>query len=380
MTDIKRRENIVWIDVLRVLACFLVVFAHCCDPFVAYFDSNYPAFLQGCAIGSMVRCCVPLFVMMTGVLVIPNDMRMGDFYRKRVGRLAVPLLFWSLITPLLYFVYINYIHQSGSMSLDLASFSAEATINKLYTFIFNFNYDTTPFWYLYMLVGLYLIMPVLNAWLKSAERKEVKLFLKVWGVSLLLPMANIVAPLLGYTGNYGNMGLWGVCDWNAFGTFYYVSGFIGYVVLAHYLVRYPLEWSWGRIAAIGIPMFLVGYAITFGGYLKMQELYPGNYAYLEIMWLFTGINVFMMTFPVFITVQKIRFAPSVFIASLARLTFGIYLCHFFVVQMMYDLYATLLPDIPYVCRMVLMAMSVFTVSAFVVWVISRIPILRKVIA
>ena len=215
MTDIKRRENIVWIDALRVLACFLVVFAHCCDPFVAYFDSNYPAFLQGCAIGSMVRCCVPLFVMMTGVLVVPNDMSMGDFYRKRVGRLAVPLLFWSLLTPLLYFVYINYIHQSGSMSLDLASFSAEATINKLYTFIFNFNYDTTPFWYLYMLVGLYLIMPVLNAWLKSAERKEVKLFLKVWGVSLLLPMANIVAPLLGYTGNYGNMGLWGVCDWNA---------------------------------------------------------------------------------------------------------------------------------------------------------------------
>ena len=380
MTETKRGVNIVWIDVLRVLACFLVVFAHCTDPHTAQFDNNYPVFLQGCAMGSLVRCCVPLFVMMTGVLVIPNDMRMSDFYRKRVGRLAVPLVFWSLLTPLFYFVYINYIHRSGSMSLDLASFSAEATINKLYTFIFNFNYDTTPFWYLYMLIGLYLIMPVLNAWLKSAERKEVKLFLKVWGVSLLLPMANIVAPLLGYTGNYGNMGLWGVCDWNAFGTLYYVSGFIGYVVLAHYLVRYPLEWSWGKIAAVGIPMFLAGYAITFGGFLKMQEYYPGNYAYLEIMWLFTGINVFMMTFPVFIAVQKIKFAPSAFVSSLARLTFGIYLCHFFVVQVMYDVYVTLLPGVPAVCRMVLMAVSAFTVSASIVWVISRIPLLRKVIA
>ena len=380
MTKTKRGENIVWIDVLRVLACFLVVFAHCTDPHTAQFDNNYPVFLQGCAMGSLVRCCVPLFVMMTGVLVVPNDMSMGDFYRKRVGRLAIPLVFWSLLTPLLYFVYINYIHLSGSMSLDLASFSAEATINKLYTFIFNFNYDTTPFWYLYMLIGLYLIMPVINAWLKSAERKEVKLFLKVWGVSLLLPMANIVAPMLGYTGNYGNMGLWGVCDWNAFGTFYYVSGFVGYVVLAHYLVRYPLEWSWGKIAAVGIPMFLAGYAITFGGFLKMQEYYPGNYAYLEIMWLFTGINVFMMTFPVFIAVQKIRFAPSAFISSLARLTFGIYLCHFFVVQVMYDVYVTLLPGVPAVCRMVLMAVSAFTVSASIVWVISRIPLLRKVVA
>ena len=50
---------------------FLVVFAHCCDPFVARFDTDRPTFLQGCALGSAVRCCVPLFVMMTGVLLFP---------------------------------------------------------------------------------------------------------------------------------------------------------------------------------------------------------------------------------------------------------------------------------------------------------------------
>lgn len=53
-----------------------------------------------------------------------------------------------------------------------------------------------------------------------------------------------------------------------------------------------------KTLAIGIPMFMAGYAITFGGYLIMQEYFPGNYAYLEIVWLFGGINVFMMTFPV----------------------------------------------------------------------------------
>ncbi|MBQ8695168.1 MAG: acyltransferase, partial [Bacteroidaceae bacterium] len=66
-------------------------------------------------------------VMMTGVLVIPNDMRMGAFYRKRVGRLLVPLIFWSLLTPVLYFLYMNYVHQSGSPSLNPDSFSADAT-------------------------------------------------------------------------------------------------------------------------------------------------------------------------------------------------------------------------------------------------------------
>ncbi len=65
-----------------------------------------------------------------------------------------------------------------------------------------------------------------------------------------------------------------------------------------------------KTLAIGIPMFVTGYAITFGGYLIMQEYFPGNYAYLEIVWLFGGINVFMMTFPVFVCIQKLKIPSS----------------------------------------------------------------------
>lgn len=62
-------------------------------------------------------------------------------------------------------------------------------------------------------------------------------------MTLLLPYAKMFAPMLGYTGNFGNMGLYGVCDWNEFGTFYYVSGFAGYLVLAYYLVKFPPAWT-----------------------------------------------------------------------------------------------------------------------------------------
>ena len=65
------RERIGWIDLLRVIACFLVVFSHSCDPFVAVFDSDRATFLQGALAGSFVRACVPLFVMMSGVLLLP---------------------------------------------------------------------------------------------------------------------------------------------------------------------------------------------------------------------------------------------------------------------------------------------------------------------
>ena len=113
-----------------------------------------------------------------------------------------------------------------------------------------------------MLAGLYLVMPVLSAWLERASRRDLRILLGIWGITLLLPYVKLLAPLAGYVGNYGNMGLYGICDWNEFGTFYYVSGFAGYLVLAYYLVKFPPAWDWRRTLAVCIPMFIAGYLIT----------------------------------------------------------------------------------------------------------------------
>lgn len=376
--EIKKKENIGWIDLLRVLACFLVVFSHCCDPFVAQFDNNRPVFLTGVFSGSFVRACVPLFVMMSGVLLFPVRMSMGEFYKKRIGRILVPLIFWSIVLPLLYFAYMNYGPTTGSPSVVQDSFTFNTALNKIYTFIFNFNYDTTPLWYLYMLIGLYLIIPILSVWLKQASQKDIKLFLFVWGISLLLPYIKMAAPLLGYQGNYGNMGILGICDWNDYGTFYYVSGFIGYLVLAYYLVRFPLTWSWKKMLAITIPLFLIGYLITSIGYVITQKYFPGNYAYLEIVWYFAGINVFMMTFPVFVIVQKMKIPSSPTLSRIASLTFGIYLCHFVFVQMAYDLFDQVFP-IPTFLRIVGMACIAFFVSYVLVRILAQFKFTRRFI-
>lgn len=376
----NQRKNIAWVDLLRVLACFLVVFSHSCDPFVARFDSDYEAFLQGCGLGSAVRCCVPLFVMMTGVLLFPVQTSLGAFYSKRIKRLLLPLAFWSLVLPVAYYFYLGWV-DTGSASIDKSLFTAEMTLKKLYTFIFNFTYDTTPLWYLYMLIGLYFIIPVLSSWTQQASRKDIKIFLAVWGISLFLPYVRILAPVLGYFGNYGHMGLLGECDWNAFGTFYYVSGFVGYLVLAQYLVKYPLDWNWNKTLVVCVPMFVVGYAITYGGYLIMQQYFPGNYAYLEIVWLFSGINVFMMTFSVFVIVQKIPLKNRAWLSRMASMTFGIYLCHFIFVQMGYDLYAALLPEhTPAAVQIVLNALTVFAVTYGVVSLLSSNRYTRRLVA
>ncbi len=362
----NKKENIGWIDLLRVVACFLVVFAHCCDAFVGQFDADRTAFLTGVFSGSFVRPCVPLFVMMTGVLLLPVNGELASFYRKRIGRILIPLIFWSIVLPILFFVYYTCINPASHNPLiSLPGYSLSTLWVKLYTFIFNFNFDTVPLWYLYMLIGLYLVMPILSHWLRQASRKELKLVLLLWGVSLFIPYIKMFAPVLGYPGNYGNMGIWGVCDWNDYGTFYYLSGFVGYLILAYYLVKYPLDWSWKKTLLITVPMFLVGYAITSYGYVLTQNSFPGNYAYLEIVWYFAGINVFMMTFAVFVIIKKIKVPSLPWLSRLASFTFGIYLCHYVFVFVCYDVFnLSVLPDF---VRIICMATVAFIISAIVVW-------------
>lgn len=376
--ELKKREHIGWVDLLRVIACFLVVFSHCCDPFVAQFENDRGTFLAGVFSGSFVRPCVPLFAMMTGVLLFPVRLNMAEFYKKRIKRILLPLVFWSIALPFLYYVYLNFIATTQSPLIALENFTLDATLHKMYTFLFNFTYDTTPLWYLYMLIGLYFIIPILGVWLNQASQRDMQLFLGVWGISLVLPYIKMAAPLLGYEGNYGNMGLFGVCDWNDYGTFYYVSGFVGYLVLAHYLVKYPLSWSWGKTWAIAIPMFLAGYAVTSLGFILTQNYFPGNYAYLEIVWYFAGINVFLMTFPVFVIVQKSHVASSAVLSRIASLTFGIYLCHFVFVQVAFDWIGTI-SALPVVARIFGMACIAFLISYGVAWGMGRFKPTRRFI-
>lgn len=368
MPHLNEKNNIGWIDALRVIACLMVVFSHCCDPFVAHFDANREMFLTGVFSGSLVRPCVPLFAMMTAVLLLPikSGTTINQFYRKRIGRIITPLVFWSIALPLMAFFYFTVMSpNTPNPQLSVSDYTTGTLLQRLYTFVFNFNFDTTPLWYLYMLIGLYVIMPILSSWLVQATQKELKTLLYIWGITLVLPYVKMMAPLLGYTGNYGHMGLFGECDWNVYGTFYYISGVIGYLILAYYLKNYPLNWSWKKMAFICIPMFAVGYAITSIGYVITNAYFPGNYAYLEILWYFAGINVFMMTFPVFIAIQKLNTRSRKWLSYAAKLTFGIYLCHFTFTFLSYDLYN--ITTLPYMLRIILAAVTTATISALLTW-------------
>ena len=79
-------------------------------------------------------------------------------------------------TAFAVFLYLNFIKASTSAVIDLSNFTWQATLKKIGTSIFNFNYDTTPLWYLYMLIGVYLFIPIIGVWLNTASAKDIRLF------------------------------------------------------------------------------------------------------------------------------------------------------------------------------------------------------------
>lgn len=366
-TDSGGTAHLDWVDAVRIVACVFVLMQHCSDPFYTDFNMQVGKFFAGVGIASLSRPAVPLFVMMTGLLLLPTRGDITSFYKKRITRIVVPLAFWSLVLPWIDFAWIGHAWSTTNPALDLGDYSLQATLRKCYTFPLNFNYSTTPFWYLYMLIGLYLVMPVLSGWLRQASKREIQVVLCVWLMTTLLPYIRFVAPLLGYAGNFGNMGLLGENDWNVVGTFYYMSGFVGYLLLGYYLRRYPLGWSMKRTLAVFVPLLLAGYAVTFGGYVWMNSHFPGQYNYLEIVWWTCGINVLMQTVSVFVIMQRWlaeRTLPHV-ICQIAILAFGIFLVHFPVAQITFDLSAEYLSAVPAVLRIVVDIIATFVVSALI---------------
>lgn len=82
--QMKNVNHIVWADLIRVIAILMVICIHCSDPFnvspEARLNPEYN--LWGSIYGAFLRPCVPLFVMLTGMLLLPVEQEIGQFYKK----------------------------------------------------------------------------------------------------------------------------------------------------------------------------------------------------------------------------------------------------------------------------------------------------------
>lgn len=315
-------KRIVFLDYMRVIACFMVIMVHSCEFF----------FIDGSEIGirsmsdglwvsvvdSAFRCSVPLFVMISAWLLVPLREPAGIFFRKRFLRVVVPFAVWSVLYAALPYLW------GGMDSGSVAS--------SLLHLVYNFNADAGHLWFVYMLAGLYLFMPVISPWLEKAGRRAEGMFLTAWFLSTFFPYIRDVA---------GDV--YGECYWNEYNLLWYFSGFIGYLVLSHYLRSYvSLP---GRVKVlVGSVLYLAGYAVTA---LIWYNRIPGTETLqqLELSWRFCTPNVVVESLGAFLIIQGIfeKSRQPELVASLSGLSYGVYLAHIFVLGAVYNLTEGIFP-------------------------------------
>ena len=327
ITDNSRE---VWIDWLRVAACFMVFVVHSTDPFylggdgsliLTETDAFWASFFD-----SFVRSCVPLFIIASSYLQFPTHYPTMEFFRRRAVRILVPFLLWTVI----------YAFRWGE------------PVENFRNLLLNFNYAAGHLWFVYMLLGVYLLMPLLSPWAEKVEKKELQVYLGICLFTTMIPLIRDWAAGGATTVIYGPSGLprqalfplWGEASWNAYGTFYYFSGFIGYLLLGLYFRKFVGELSWKKTLGIAIPCYIAGFAISFGGFLRrVYETAEGTFpvgglvekaVWWETTWCNDTIGVVLMAIAWILVFKKIkaegRFYKNVLL-PVSKASYGIYLMH-----------------------------------------------------
>lgn len=361
-------NRIVWLDVIRCVAMIMVIGVHCIDPFyISPTMRAIPEYTHWAAIyGSLLRPSVPLFVMMTGLLLLPvKKQPLGKFYKKRIYRVLFPFLIWSVLYSMFPWVtgvlglpkeiigdFFCYTQGQESQSL-IDSLKDVAMIP------FNFSHKENHMWYIYLLIGLYLYMPFFSAWIENADRKTKRAFLLIWIISLFIPyLKEYVANCLFERSGY----VFGTDTWNEFGLFYYFAGFNGYLLLGHY-VKKGSDWSLMKTFILCILMFAVGYYITYTGFSTTASNPNATETEMELFFTFCSPNVLLMTLATFLLLQKVVITNSTVIKVLANMTqcgFGIYMVHYFVVGPFFLLIGP--SSLPIPLQVPLMAICIFLCS------------------
>lgn len=319
----QQKEHIVFLDYLRVIACLMVMIVHSCEPFYLGGDGVLiTSAWNGAwatAIDSAVRACIALFVMASAYLLFPVTQLTGDFFARRFRRVVIPFLIWMCVYNARF---------GGNWAKLLFNFPADIIGGHL--------------WFVPMLCGLYLMMPLLSPWAEKVTARELRGWLGVWAFTTTFPYLRAVWSALFGAPSFGAVPyLYGECPWSGFGMFHYVSGFFGYMLFGFYMRKFANEWSWRRTLSYALPLWVIGYASVFiPFFLRIPDAagYPVSASYatavsLEVSWDFNSTGVAMTAFAYFLVIRKLTAQGAFYqriIRPLADASYGTYLIHMLV--------------------------------------------------
>jgi len=268
---------------------------------------------------------------------------------RRLKRILIPFVFWLILYAIIKVVIIDAIGPSWTIP-QLIIFIVKGFINPLTI--------SVQFWYIYMILGLYLLSPILSKWIQNASIQEIEYLLLIWIIVSILEFIGVHSILLDYLR--------------------YFTGAIGYFILGYYLTIKESKLLESK--KFGLELFIIGSLSTIMGtiifshiqlnqslfFIRLCDLTPG--AFMQSV----GLFIFIKN----IDYSKINSKINKIITKISMDSYGIYLVNILVINVLYELHL-LNPEKYTILMIILTIIIVLVLSDIIIDILYKIPISRK---
>ena len=317
-------------DIMRIVAILLIVLMHSPMP-----DGGAPGFVLAC-ISYLTAPGLVLFFMISGALLLDNQLPTKAFLKRRFSKILFPTLFWSL-----FYLLVGFMSSRPSMAVVLRS-------------VLNIPFSVQGhgvLWFMYPLAGLYLLTPILSRWLNQASKREVEFYLLIWGVTLIYPY----------------LGLWLKVNESVSGLLYYFAGYVGYYVSGYYL-KHHYNYS----------LWHIFIAVAFAVLAPLSLLQSGiEFDFYSLLW-YLSLPVAMMAFVIFELIMRLPKRNMLMVGRISKLSFGVFFIHIFVMRkFLWNL--DMVQSLPWMVQIPVIVLSSFLLSLLISWVISKFSFSKYII-
>lgn len=347
-------NNILSVEVLKFYAILMVILCHVSGPFLYHLNEIDPSsWWTANVYFSFSRHAVPLFVMASGMLLLGQEKskKLSTFFHRRFLKVVIPFLFWGPVYLLWRFLFKNE-------TMTIVEALKILIEGPVYFHL----------WFIYLILGLYLVAPILASYLKSAETNNIIYFLCLWFlvVSILPGFRRLFDLKLGIH-------------------ILVTKGFIGYFILGKVLSVLSIKKQGFKYAYLTI--FVMTAVTAVGTYIlttkddgSLSDFFTRSTSPTIII-LSVAIFMLLNSIDYKLLYQKYPFLKQ-FIQLQSRLSFGIFFIHFIILDILAmdnSIFKISTLNSHPSWSVPLIVLITYILSSVVIFLMQRIPLLNKVV-
>jgi len=337
-----------FIEVLRIIACFLVIVNHTEQAtVVSVASASLPMWLGGLGYLYISRVAVPVFLMITGYTMLSKE----DGYKKILNKVSKNVCVLVVFSALYEYIYIYII-----------GIRVEIELNEFFQKICN-GPITNAFWYLYLYIGILLMMPFLQKLIRTLSKRDFHYFFLISIVIFsVCPVVEHLNPDLAYS-KYMELPIFANC--------------LCYLFLGHYFKTYVVTSKKGLIISLLLFIFVCVYSVK----LSYEEaLIGGNYFfYTEItFWpiLVESICIFYMA----MFIPQLSGNVARLVSMIGGCTFGIYLLGDMLIEIIRPVYLSMCEnDMNPFLAVTIFDILIFLCGLILTLFLKRVPGIKKLV-